>query len=313
MQESNRMQILNPVSIDFWQDVVGKCPWATYFHTPRWASVMAKTFPEYSVAGHGCILDSGTRVVIPGLVREKKGLIRKTKQYKSMEPGVYGGIIADRDPDQDEVGQIVSQLLRIKKTSGRIIESPFKHFDLSAWFKAKEMTTHIVGLEADFDSLRKKFNRGQKSNINQAQKKNVSVRRAETEDDIEQYYRIYCQTVKRWGEKTTRIYPRRLFQNLFQQKDPQAVFWLAEVDSLVIAGIIVLSWCKNLIYWHGCALQEYFKYYPNNLLHAFVMQEGCKNGAAHYDMGASMGLTGVIKFKESFGAKPHHYKAYRWK
>jgi len=180
-------------------------------------------------------------------------------------------------------------------------------------FKIKELTTHIVRLSPEFDSVRKNFNRGQKSNLNQARKKNVTVRRAETEDDIEQYDRIYRETLKRWGTGVSRTYPPELFQNLLRMKDPGAGFWLAEVDRTIIAGIIVLSWGHNLVYWHGCALKEYFKYYPNNLLHETVIKWACENRFTHYDMGASTGLDGVRRFKESFGARPVEYKSYRWK
>ncbi len=307
------MEILDPIPIEFWQGVVEKCPWATFFHTPRWAALIENTFPEYRIESTGFVLDSGAHAVIPCVYREKRGFFKKRKEYKSMEPGVYGGIVADKHITAHEADPAIRYLISSKHSAGRMVESPFKRIALSLPLKTKELTTHIVELSPEFDEVGKKFNRGQKSNLKQARKKNVTVRRAETEDDIEQYDHMYRETLERWGQGASRTYPLELFQNLLRMKDPGACFWLAEVDSIIIAGIIVLSWGRNLVYWHGCALRDYFKYYPNNILHETVMKWACENGFTHYDMGASMDLEGVRKFKESFGARPVEYKAYRWK
>lgn len=307
------MHIFESAPTDMWQEVARKCPWATYFHTPQWAAIIVKTFPAFSFASLGFISGSEARGVIPFVARKKKGLANSKKEYKSMEPGVYGGIIADGDIGRDELDQVTSYLLKMKKVSGRIVGTPFKQFDFSPGFKSKDISTHIVALEAEFETLRKKFSRGQKSNINQAKKKKVLVRRAETEDDIAAYDNIYRQTIVRWGEDPAAGYPISLFLNIYRSKDPNACFWLAEVEGKTVAGVIIFSWNKRLIYWHGGALKEYYNYYPNNLLHATVMEWGCRHGFETYDMGASMGLEGVARFKESFGAKPHKFISSRWK
>ncbi|MEI6126540.1 MAG: GNAT family N-acetyltransferase [Pseudomonadota bacterium] len=307
------MKIENPVSNDFWHAVAVKCPWATYFHTPAWAACMARTFPEYTVSGIGYIMEDGTRVVLPAVAREKKRLLSRKKDYKSMEPGVYGGFIAEKILSQDATAILSRYLLAMRSAAGRIVESPFQPLHLSAPFTAKGMFTHVVDLGPEFESIAKRFSRGQKSNINQGRRKGIAVRPALHVKDIECYYDMYEKTVKRWGDKAAKPYPQELFFSLFLQKDPHVRFWLAELDGRVIAGAIVLSWNKNIIYWHGCALQEYFKCYPNNVLHAAILEWGCKNGFQFYDMGPSMELEGVVKFKESFGARKVSFKSYRWK
>ena len=307
------MKIENPVSPEAWHAVACKCPWATYFHTPAWASCMAKTFPEYAASGIGFVLDDGTRAVLPAVVREKKRLLGRKKEYKSMEPGVYGGFITEKMLPQDTTDKLSRYLLAMKNASGRIVESPFQPLHLSSQFRSKEMFTHVVDLAPEFESVAGRFSRGQKSNINQGKRKNIAVRPAACEQDIERYCHMYEQTVKRWGGRASEIYPRELFLNLYLQKDPNVHFMLAELEGSAVAGVIALAWNKNIVYWHGCALQEYFKCYPNNVLHAAILERGCSNGFEAYDMGPSMELEGVIKFKESFGARKVNFKSYRWK
>ena len=306
------MEILNPVPLDFWQEVAEACPWATFFHTPAWAAIFAQTFPQYAVASRGFVMESGARAVIPFLAEEKKKFLKRETKLKSVEPGVYGGIIADQVVSPKEADEIISHILKMKDTGGRIVGNPFKEFALPSQFKKKELFTQVVDLTAGFDELWKHFSRGQKSNISQAQRKNITIRVAHSEQDIERYFAIYLQTVKRWGKKTVAAYPRELFLNLFRNRDAHIHFYLAEKEGRSIAGIVVLAWGKNLIYWHGCSLDEALKDYPNNLLHYAVIKWGCENGYISYDMGPSMNMEGVIRFKSSFGAEKVFFKSYRW-
>lgn len=307
------MKIDKPAPFDVWQRIAAGCPWATYFHTPQWASCIVKTFPEYSISGIGFILDDTTQVVFPAVARVKKRLLHSKTEYKSMEPGVYGGFISAQPLSSGQIQELAAALLAMKNSSGRIVQSPFTTFNLPSLFKSKQLSTHMIDLEPGFDGIAKKFSRGQKSNINQAKRKGVMVRRAAEENDIEQYYALYQETIKRWGKEAGAVYPKELFLNLYRQNDQNVQFWLAEVDQRIIAGIIVLAWNTHLVYWHGSALHEFFKHYPNNLIHATVLRWACDNGFTRYDMGPSMDLPGVIKFKETFGARPVSFSSYRWR
>ena len=304
---------LVPVSKNLWDEVARACPWATYFHTPAWADCMADTFPGFSTEALGCMLDDGTAVVLPCVVKKKKRLMRQVNDYKSMEPGVYGGFMAQRLLAPEEIELLAAAALRIKNSSGRIVETPWQPLNLPGSFILKKLSTHIVSLSPDFEMLQNKFSRGQKSNLSQARRKQVIVRRAASEQDIETYYTIYMETVKRWGETARAVYSKELFLKLFRLGDPNIIFNLAEAEGRIAAGIIALAWGRTIMYWHGAALQEFFKHYPNNLLHAELMAWGCANGFQLYDMGSSAGLEGVARFKESFGAQAREFRSYRWK
>lgn len=306
------MEVLHPVPLDVWQEVAETCPWATFFHTPAWASVYTQTFPRYAVASRGFVWDNGARAVIPFLAEEKKRFLQRKIKFKSMEPGVYGGIIADRDLSAQEVEELIRSILAIKNAGGRIVGNPFKEFMLPSAFKKKALFTQMIDLTPGAEELWRRFSRGQKSNINQAQRKNITVRLARNTQDIETYYEIYLQTVQRWGKNLAAEYPRELFLNLYGQRDNHIRFYLAEKDDRILAGIIVLAWNKKLIYWHGCSRGEALKEYPNNLLHYTVIIWGSENGYTWYDMGPSMDREGVERFKASFGAEKVFFKSYRW-
>ena len=108
-------------------------------------------------------------------------------------------------------------------------------------------------------------------------------------------------------------YPRELFFNLFEARSPDIKLWLAEKKGKPIAGVISLYCNATILYWHGCSLQDYFDHYPNNLLHAEIIRDGCERGYDLYDLSPSGGYAGVIKFKTSFSAKRVDFNAYHWK
>ncbi len=304
---------LEPVEKLIWLQAAKSCPWATYFHSPAWADCLVATYPGFRAEALGCVLSDGTVAVLPALIKERRRLLGRSREYKSMEPGVYGGFIAARVLSEAEIGQLSAAVLKLKGSSGRIVETPWQPLNLPRPFASKQLDTHIVRLQGDFDALQKGFSRGQKSNLSQARRKGITVRPAKSREDIEAYYGMYLDSVRRWGETAGKVYAKELFLHLHALGDPQVLFWTAEAEGRSAAGVLALAWNRTIVYWHGAALQEFFKHYPNNLLHAELMAWGCARGYELYDMGSSAGLAGVARFKESFGAQVHPYKSYRWK
>lgn len=307
------MLTLEPIDQDLWLETARACPWATYFHGPAWARCLAGVLPASHPRALGCTLADGTAAVLPAVVTEKRRLLRRIADYKSMAPGVYGGFIAGRSLSADELGELAAAVLRLKGAAGRIVETPWQPLDLPGPFSTKQLETHIVELPAEGADLHRRFSRGQKSNLSQARRKGVTVRAAESLRDIDEYFAVYLESVQRWGETAGQVYDKKLFYRLFADGGPQVQFWLAEADGRIVAGVLALAWNTTIVYWHGAALQEFFRHYPNNLLHAEIMARGCAGGFRLYDMGSSAGLAGVARFKESLGARVSRYRSYRWK
>lgn len=289
------------------------CEHATFFHSPTWTKVLEKTHPQYSNATMGFTFSTGNRAILPLVAEQSKGILFKKVKHKSMSPGVYGGVLAERRLTSEESGAIIEYLISTDISDLKVVENPLERYQFPKSFFAKSLFTQILPLDADFEQLRIRFSRGQKSNIKQAQKKGVTIRPASSLEDYERYYHIYQKTLKRWGERAGTIYPWELFLNLFETRDPGIKLWLAEKSGKIIAGVLALYCNYTILYWHGCSLQEYLDHYPNNLLHMEIIKDGCVRGYKVYDLNPSSGHEGVVKFKESFSAKRVDFKAYHWK
>ena len=307
------MEILHSPPIVLWEEIIKNCEHATFFHSPTWMKVLEKTYPHYINATVGFIFSSGNRAILPLVAEHSKGILLKKVKHKSMALGVYGGMLAEKRLTPEENGIIVEYLTSNDISDLKIVEHPLEHYNFPKSFTAKLLFTHIVSLDADFEQLRRRFSRGQKSNIKQAQKKGVIIRPADSLKDYEHYYHIYRETLKRWGVRAGATQPWNLFANLFEARDPSIKLWLAKKQGKIIAGVCALYYNSTILYWHGCSLQEYFDHYPNNLLHMEIIKDGCAKGYKIYDLNPSGGHEGVVKFKESFSAKRIDFKSYHWK
>lgn len=314
LAKQSAMEVIKEPPQDVWEAVVRNCEHATFFHTPTWVSILEKTYPQYKNATLEFIFPNGSRALFPLVAEHSPGkLFKKRVKHKSMPLGVYGGVIAERELTRDEHSQLFAYITSSEITDLKVVQNPLTPYPFPSSFESKSFFTHIIQLDSDFTQVSQRFSRGQKSNIKQAQRKGVVVRPGESRNDYEQYYHLYQSSLKRWGKRTGVIFPWNLFANLFEAHHPDIRLWLAEKEGMVIAGVIAFYCNTTIIYWHGASLQDYFDHYPNNLLHAEIIREGCEKGYKIYDLNPSGGHSGVIQFKKSFSAKQVECTAYHWK
>ncbi len=306
------MHISSCPQADIWNAVARQSPEVTFYHTPAWHDTVVRTFPEYSTGTLLFSLENGSRALFPCLQTEEKRLLKKKVRIKSSVFGGYGGIISEQPLQPGEMGKIYSHLTGLKAALS-ITTNPFAEDTLPESFITEETCTHALQLPEDPELLSKKLNRGGKSNLNQAVKKGVTVREDASLEAVDTYIALYRDTLQRWGDSTIFTYPDAFFSNLFEAAGEHAKLWLAEADGKIIAGAIVFYWNRVVTYFHGSSLQDYFKHYPNNLLHMEIMRHAVQEGFTLYDFGPSGGQEGVIRFKKSFGAESYTFATGRYK
>jgi lipid II:glycine glycyltransferase (peptidoglycan interpeptide bridge formation enzyme) len=298
--------------IPFWDELVKKSLESTFFHTCLWHDIVAQTYRDYSIASRGFEFDDGSRAIFPLIQTKGGGMLKGKGRLKSSVFGGYGGIIAERSLSEPEQHAIYAHLLSLK-ASISVDGNPFSTYSIPETFTLKKDFTHVFLLNTTEEDLYKRLSRGAKSNLNQAQKKGVSIRTARSEQDVSAYFGIYQNTLKRWGEATLFTYPEELFQHLFRRGGAAAKLWLAEKDGSIIAGAIIFCWNRVVSYWHGASLKDYFDCYPNNLLHMEIIKDALQKGYSYYDFGPSGGQQGVVRFKQSFGAEQFDFSSGHWK
>ena len=295
-----------------WERLVQSSPEATFFHTPQWHEMVHQVYRDYTIATREFRFDDGTRAVVPLIQTKQGGLIRGKSRFKSSVFGGYGGIIAEKTLSSAQQDRIIGYLTGLR-ASISIDTNPFSPYRLPDTFDRKDDFTQARRLPETPEALLQKLARGARSNLNQAVKKGVTVRTARADQDVAAYYRIYQDTLRRWGDETLFTYPEDFFITVLRHAGPSVKIWLAEAGDRIIAGACIFYWNRIVSYWQGASLQDYFSWYPNNMLHMEIMREAVGRRFAWYDFGPSGGQQGVSRFKKTFGAEKLPFVSGHWR
>lgn len=309
------MDIIDSVDLASWERFLEGNPQASFYHTPHWHKIVIQTFPHFTPATKKFVFDNGTSALVPLLKTEKGLLFKKKLRLKSGVLGVEGGIVANRPLSPDQENRIYTHLTDTR-ASVTIITNPYAGYTLPDYFKIENDFTLVVPLPDADQPPTVNFSRGAKSNLKQALKKGLTVRKAKTARDIDAYYAIYQDTLKRWGDRVLFVYPEKIFHEIFKLPEELMKIWLVEHNGKIIAGAIIFYFNDIASYWHASSLQDYFTCYPNNLLQTEIIKDAAQKHKL-YDMGRSGSQKGVEQFKKSLGAETfpllHGVWKYRWK
>jgi len=288
-----------------WDSVTLACPSATFFQTRPWAEVLATTFPAWK-ADPVVEFSDGNLMVLPILKHTITGY------REGMIPHVYGGPIFSRLPNEEHL--LAAQQIATWFPDITLVDNPFCPYSreqdgLARW----RLETTATDLACGFETLWKRLRDTNRRHFRSAQKQGVGASIARSIQEVDEYFNIYQQSLRRWGEGANGFYPRRLFRNLFAMTGfgGDAKLWIARKDGLLIGGIIMLYHGKQAVYWHGVSDVAHSSLHPSPFLLITAMQDACANGFRWFDfMGPNQHLKGVQHFKDGFASQRVPYNAY---
>ena len=304
------MKTIRQPSFETWEHVVSKCNYATFFHTPTWAHIIVETFPEFHSCTTGFMLDDGVVAIVPIV-----GTLERNRYFKwceSMFPGGYGSAVAERNLTANELDAIFQRLARVDTAYLHVMGNPYIEQDLPPSYSRSQQYTHLLNLETGWEAIFGNYSSTKRRHIRKAAKMGVTVSVAQTEQEFRDYYRVYEDTLRRWGTGTLNQYPYRLFEQIYQQRSEATKLWVAKVNGEIVSGNLILYHNQNASYWHGATREDYFDYHPAPLLMNEIISDACQRGLRYYDFGPSGGLEGIERYKEEFGAQRKYFSSYIW-
>jgi hypothetical protein len=307
------MEVFNEVDFDEWKEIADKCEYATFFHTPTWSKIFAETYPNMEIATKKFVFDDGKKAILP-LIKTKaaKGLF---SSYISNAAGVYGGIISKDRIKQKEIDEIFVSLTKRGITSISITGNPLFDYNLPKKFRVKDDFTQVIGLGKDEKEIWFNYKRDSKTRpkIKKAERAGVICREAKNFDEWEEYYSIYQEALKRWGDKATSVYPFSLFEGMFKAENPNIKLWLVIFDGKIVGGNLNFYHNRHCVEWHASFLSDYFKYNIRYFLVHNIILDANANGYKYYDFNPSGGHEGTVRFKETFGPEKLPVKRWKWR
>jgi len=296
------MKIHHKIDETEWRKEAEACEYATFFHTPSWLKIFTDTYDEMENATIKIEFKDGKKALIP-LIKSKNSNI----EYLNCPAGTYGEWISGdilSDQQEEKIAKWMNSHLKSFVT--RINPYKKKHpqlFNNYKTYKIKKDFTQILNLEKGYDSVYNFFSKGHKYNIKKSKNLGVKIKIATTINEYLDYFKIYQNSLERWGNSATNNYPIQLFINIFKHKNNNIKLWVAEINNKIISGSLVFYHLKHLVWWHGATLSSFFNLYPANYLQDRIIKNACDKKFIYFDFNPSGSHIGVEKFKRSFGAK----------
>jgi lipid II:glycine glycyltransferase (peptidoglycan interpeptide bridge formation enzyme) len=151
-------------------------------------------------------------------------------------------------------------------------------------------------------------------NVRLAARKGVTVRVAETIEDVHDWYRLLETTGERdqFGIHTLAYYIQ--VWRTFAPRDEVRLL-LAEHDGKLLAGIFVSVFAQQGIYLYGASSNEQRQLMPNYLLQWEAIRWAKSRGATSYDFwgipdtdASDEAMAGVYRFKSGWGGRVVQFK-----
>jgi len=283
-------------------------PRATFYHTGAWLLSLADAYPRLAL--HCLVAEEGGEAVayLPYLVA-KRGPLRAVW---SLPFGTYGGPVGTAN---DATLFAVLQEYRALIERPTVVELGWVDYhnvfpDLGGKVEADE--THLVDISQGLDKLWSKDSghRRQRRNadLRRAREAGVEVRRAAGAEDVERFFAV-CE--RRLEGRGASVYPRRLFESLVERGGVRVRIHLAWQRDHVLGGLLSFYYKDDVIAWHGMSSLDGSEVQAGKLMLATCMHEAAEEGYRTFNLGASLGKSSLVWFKESMGGEAHPYRTVR--
>ena len=117
--------------------------------------------------------------------------------------------------------------------------------------------TVAIDLTKSADEQRKEYRKSLKSELNQLRRKEIVVKEAETNDEIDQFIQIYYQTMNRVSASPSYYFSRDYFYDFLNNSDFNSKLLIAVKEEEVIAGAI-FTFTKFIMQYHLAGTKEDF-------------------------------------------------------
>jgi len=293
---------VRPATDSEWDNIWKNCDYATYFHSREWAAIWQKySKGKINSAAMLITFSDGELALLPfSYIKILKGFI---KQCISSPAGTFGGWLSLSELSENHGNLLYEYIItNYKNLMWRL--NPFDPIVMRVRVSSSKWDeTQVLNLDRGFDSIYKDWTKGHSSAARKAQKAGVKIKEAVSFRDWKDYYRVYEDSLKRWGPSASSSYECDLFQYMYNFSSPNIKLWLATYLDQVISGALCFYAKRHVVYWHGAALSDYFSMRPVNLLMYEIIKDACEHRYHWFDFNPSGGHEGVEKFKSSFGAK----------
>ena len=278
-----------------WGDFVARHPSATPFHHPDWAKLIADC---YGFRAFAVAIGDASGEIRAGLPVVEVCHLRAEPKWVTLPFTDYCPPLVS---PEEETG-LICALQRASKAAGiRSVEVRAPVGGASS--AGRGALRHVIALNGDPAAVHAGFGRSVRKNIQRAERRGVTIRRAEHREDlVDTFYRLHLRTRRRLGVP---VQPRRFFRMLWESiiRTGLGSVFIAEASARPVAAEVLLSWNGTTISKYSASDERAWTLRANSLITWHLIKTACQQGSQWFDFGRTdAGHEGLRAFKQSWGA-----------
>lgn len=300
------MEIVNPLTMQGWDDLVAAHPAGSFFHTSSWAKILFESYgyrPAYfTEMGKGALKALLPVMEIDSFLTGRRGVSLPFSDYT--------------DPfssSEEEYRFLVKSTVEYGTQSGwRTLEI---RGGAVPWPEQKRLSGflgHRLRLTGTETEIHKGFRTNMKRNIARALKEGVKIKMSNAKAALEEYYHLHCITRKGQGIPPQPFkFFRKIQEHVLHQN--KGVIVLATVRNQVVAGIVLFHHGKKAIYKFGASRPEGKQCRANNLVMWEAIRLCAQKGFEEFCFGRTEPANnGLREYKLGYGASEYEIPYYKY-
>lgn len=296
---------ISPISDKRWDDFVIKHPASTIFHHSVWARVLRDRYqyePMYYVVEDDRSNITAAAPIFPIRTRliGNKLLCLPCSEYCYPLANSSESLVPLMTVLKAEVDSSKASFIEFRGWNGLATPDELGLTEYPRYLR------HVTVLDEDTEKLRAELDRQHyhlKRNLKKAEKSGISIREADTEDDLRCFHRLSVQTRRRIHRLP---WPYDFFKSIYKHvvAPGHGFLLLAELDGKTIAGSLYFCFKDTVLLKINASNKDYSQYRGNYLVTWKAMERACWEGYRYFDFGISdPDNTGLIAFKKQWGSE----------
>jgi Acetyltransferase (GNAT) domain len=325
------VRIVSPAPREAWRAALAADPDAFATQTPEWLDCLCAA-RGYVDASRMYELPDGRRLVLPLVARRWAGapVVEESMPYG----WGYGGVLSDSGASTaEDCRMVLADLARRPVVRGAVVPLPVT---AALWsggappgVQRVPYLTQVIDLDGGFDTVwSKRFKKQARGRARKAEQFGLDVRCEHGGDvhgrGVPMFAELYRDMVDRWASQrgqplwiarllaARRDRPGHVAAVAAAMGDRCSIWSVTRAGEPVTAGV-VLQLGRHSLAWMSAVNAELARETSATyLLKSMQIEEACRAGVRHFNMGESDAGSGVEQFKLNFGADPVQYDALRF-
>ena len=288
----------------FWETLAETAPNASFFLTPRYASIAARAYgAALELFAFEC--EDGVRVAVPA--RRLPGP-RLRRTYVCPGGGLPGGLIADAPLEPRRSAAVLSALARLPDAAFRFTFDPR---DAAQLPHAPERTLRsdrfcVLDLTGGFTRVEtERFAKDFREGCRKAARRGVTAAPERTRAAFEDFARLHAQGSEAWDAES-RV-PAAFFEacsdDATAADSPLELVLARDAGGAAVAGVLGVRRGDTFTCWLAAMDRRARPLAPSTAAYRCTVERACEMGASRFLLGASGGIASVEAFKRSLGAE----------